>query len=150
MVHTRPNPELLADAVERWSGRPVLVVGDVVLDDWRFTRPRRLYRETATPVLALLGQQDAAGAAGNTAVNLAVLGARPVLVAALGDDDAGTRVRTCLLRAGVVDATVTLPAGHTPVKRRLVAADRILSCEEEWVVDPDAPTRGGTGITAML
>jgi D-beta-D-heptose 7-phosphate kinase/D-beta-D-heptose 1-phosphate adenosyltransferase len=150
MVHTRPNPELLADAVERWSGRPVLVVGDVVLDDWRFTRPRRLYRETATPVLALLGQQDAAGAAGNTAVNLAVLGARPVLVAALGDDDAGTRVRACLRRAGVVDATVTLPAGHTPVKRRLVAADRILSCEEEWVVDPDAPTRGGTGITAML
>jgi D-beta-D-heptose 7-phosphate kinase / D-beta-D-heptose 1-phosphate adenosyltransferase len=109
----------------------VVVGGDLMLDDWRFTEPRRLYREAPAPVLALRRQEDAAGGAGNTAVNVAALGARPVLVAPVGDDAAGTRVRACLARAGVVDATVTVAGGRTPTKRRLIAADQILSCEEE-------------------
>jgi rfaE bifunctional protein nucleotidyltransferase chain/domain/rfaE bifunctional protein kinase chain/domain len=121
----------LAQAVDRWQDRRVVVVGDVILDDWRYTEPRRLYREAPAPVLALRGQQDAAGGAGNTAVNLASLGARPVLVAPIGDDAAAVRVKACLTDAGVSDATVSVPGHRTPRKRRLIAGGQILCCEEE-------------------
>jgi D-beta-D-heptose 7-phosphate kinase / D-beta-D-heptose 1-phosphate adenosyltransferase len=131
MTQSRPDRDSLARAVDRWRGRPVVVVGDVMLDEWRFTEPRRLSREAPAPVVTLRRREDAPGGAGNTAVNLAALGGRPVLVGPLGDDPAGDRVRACLAAAGVTDRTVAAPGSRTPTKRRVVAADQILLCEED-------------------
>jgi D-beta-D-heptose 7-phosphate kinase/D-beta-D-heptose 1-phosphate adenosyltransferase len=103
----------------------------VMLDEWRFTRPERLCREAPVPVVTLRQQTDSAGGAGNTAVNLAALGARPILVAPLGDDTAGQRARACLADAGVADHTVTVPGRPTCAKRRVIAGDQLILCEEE-------------------
>jgi D-beta-D-heptose 7-phosphate kinase / D-beta-D-heptose 1-phosphate adenosyltransferase len=131
MTQLRPATEGLAGTVERWLGRPVLVVGDVMLDEWRFTEPRRLSREAPAPVVALRRQEDAPGGAGNTAANLAALGARATLVAPLGADPAADRIRAALAAAGVADRTVLVPGHSTPTKRRVVACDQLLLCEEE-------------------
>jgi D-beta-D-heptose 7-phosphate kinase / D-beta-D-heptose 1-phosphate adenosyltransferase len=128
----------MARAVQRWQGRAVVVVGDVPLDEWRFTDPQRLCREAPAPVVRLRRREDAPGGAGNTAVNLAALGARPVLVAPVGDDEAGRRVRAALDRAGVTDRTVAVPGYRTPRKSRVVASDQILLCEEECPTPPPA------------
>jgi rfaE bifunctional protein nucleotidyltransferase chain/domain/rfaE bifunctional protein kinase chain/domain len=122
--------DLLARTVAGWRAHPVVVVGDVMLDEWRFTEPQRLCREAPVPVVALRRQLDAAGGAGNTAVNLAALGARPVLVAPTGADAVGDRVRACLANAGVAIETVTVRGRPTCVKRRVVAGGQILFCEE--------------------
>jgi D-beta-D-heptose 7-phosphate kinase/D-beta-D-heptose 1-phosphate adenosyltransferase len=150
MVMTRPTPLQLASIVDRWRGRRMVVLGDVMLDDWRFTDARRLYREAPVPVLALRRQEDAAGGAANAAVNLAALGATPVLVAPLGDDEAGQRLRACLQRAGVDDATASVPGGRTSTKRRLVAADQILSCEEDASQRLDPPAAVVDRLLAQL
>ncbi|SDZ38907.1 rfaE bifunctional protein, domain I/rfaE bifunctional protein, domain II [Micromonospora pattaloongensis] len=117
--------------VDDWSGRPVLVVGDPMLDDWHFTTSERLCREAPAPVLRLRDRQLAAGGAANTAVNLAALGGRSLLVAPVGADAGGDRLRDCLERAGVTDRTVTQPGRPTPVKRRLLADDQIVLREDE-------------------
>jgi D-beta-D-heptose 7-phosphate kinase/D-beta-D-heptose 1-phosphate adenosyltransferase len=123
--------DVLARTVRRWRDQPVVVVGDVLLDNWRFTRPERLCREAPVPVVTLRQQTDSAGGAGNTAVNLAALGARPVLVAPVGDDGAGQRVRACLADAGVADHIVTVPGWRTCTKRRIMAGDQLVLCEEQ-------------------
>jgi D-beta-D-heptose 7-phosphate kinase / D-beta-D-heptose 1-phosphate adenosyltransferase len=148
MTQSRPSVDGLAGTVERWLGRTVLVVGDVMLDEWRFTEPRRLSREAPAPVVTLRRQEDAPGGAGNTAANLAALGARPALVAPLGADQAGDRVRTALAAAGVTDRTVLVPGHPTPTKRRVVAADQILLCEEEPA--DGVPADAAAGIIAEL
>src|SRR3954453_10649612 len=102
-----------------------------MLDEWRFAAPAGLCREGPVPVVTLRRLQDAAGGAGNTAVNLAALGARPVLAAPVGDDAAGERVRSCLTAAGVADHTVVVPGRQTCAKRRVVADGQILFCEED-------------------
>ena len=151
MTQLRPAADGLAGTVQRWLGRPVLVVGDVMLDEWRFTEPRRLSREAPAPVVRLRRQEDAAGGAGNTAVNLAALGARPTLVAPRGDDPAGERVAATLAAAGVTDRTVAVPGHRTPTKRRIVAADQILLCEEEPAgVVPSAEAGSAAGIVGEL
>ncbi|WP_326551121.1 D-glycero-beta-D-manno-heptose 1-phosphate adenylyltransferase [Micromonospora sp. NBC_01813] len=127
----------LTALVRRWSGRPILVVGDAMLDEWRFATSARLCREAPAPVLTLDHRQLAAGGAANTAVNLAALGARPLLVAPIGVDPIGDQVAHCLHRAGVQDRMVAQPGTRTPVKRRLLAADQILLREDEG--GPDAP-----------
>lgn len=126
-----PDRSHITALLDSWSGRDVLVVGDAMLDEWRFAESDRLCREAPAPVLALRRLEARAGGAANTAVNVAALGGRATFVAPLGADPAGDEVRGCLRRAGVRDQTVA-PAGHrTPVKRRLVAGDQILLREDE-------------------
>jgi D-beta-D-heptose 7-phosphate kinase/D-beta-D-heptose 1-phosphate adenosyltransferase len=149
MTDSRPSVDGLAGTVQRWLGRPVLVVGDVMLDEWRFTEPRRLSREAPAPVVTLRRQEDAPGGAGNTAANLAALGARPTLIAPLGADPAGDRVRAALAAGGVADRTVPVPGHPTPTKRRVVAADQILLCEEE-PAGAVPPPGAADGIVAEL
>lgn len=121
----------LATLMGRFAGIRVVVVGDVMLDEWRFVEPERLAREAPAPVVTLRGRRDAAGGAGNTAVNLARLGAHSVLVAPVGTDDVGSRLRRCLAEAEVEDRTVAVDGHVTPVKRRLLAGEQIMVREDE-------------------
>ncbi|SCE76021.1 D-glycero-beta-D-manno-heptose 1-phosphate adenylyltransferase [Micromonospora chokoriensis] len=125
----------LATVVESWLGRPVLIVGDAMLDEWRFAESDRLCREAPAPVLTLRRRISAAGGAANTAVNVAALGGRAVLVAPVGADVAGDELHDCLDRAGVWDRTVNQPGRPTPVKRRMLAGNQILLREDSG--DPD-------------
>ncbi|MER7455704.1 D-glycero-beta-D-manno-heptose 1-phosphate adenylyltransferase [Micromonospora sp. NPDC126480] len=127
----------LAAVVESWLGRPVLVIGDAMLDEWRFAESDRLCREAPAPVLTLRRRISAAGGAANTAVNIAALGGRAALVAPVGADVAGDELHDCLDRAGVWDRTVSHPSRPTPVKRRMLAGNQILLREDSG--DPDDP-----------
>ncbi|MFV2113980.1 D-glycero-beta-D-manno-heptose 1-phosphate adenylyltransferase [Micromonospora sp. LOL_025] len=140
----------LAAVVEGWLGRPVLVVGDAMLDEWRFAESDRLCREAPAPVLTLRRRISAAGGAANTAVNVAALGGRAVLVAPVGADVAGDELHDCLDRAGVWDRTVNQPARPTPVKRRMLAGNQILLREDSGDAD-DALDANGVGrlLTAL-
>ncbi|MEH1093913.1 D-glycero-beta-D-manno-heptose 1-phosphate adenylyltransferase [Micromonospora sp. CPCC 205739] len=127
----------LATVVESWLGRPVLVIGDAMLDEWRFAESDRLCREAPAPVLTLRRRISAAGGAANTAVNIATLGGRALLVAPVGADVAGDELHDCLDRAGVWDRTVSQPHRPTPVKRRMLAGNQILLREDSG--DPEDP-----------
>ncbi|MFI6267872.1 D-glycero-beta-D-manno-heptose 1-phosphate adenylyltransferase [Micromonospora zamorensis] len=135
----------LATVVESWLGRPVLIVGDAMLDEWRFADSDRLCREAPAPVLTLRRRISAAGGAANTAVNVAALGGRAVLVAPVGADVAGDELHDCLDRAGVWDRTVNQPGRPTPVKRRMLAGNQILLREDSGdpddALDPEGVTR---------
>ncbi|MEQ4303856.1 D-glycero-beta-D-manno-heptose 1-phosphate adenylyltransferase [Plantactinospora sp. B6F1] len=132
----------LASVVESWLGRGVLVVGDAMLDEWRFAESDRLCREAPAPVLTLRRRLTAAGGAANTAVNLTALGGLAALVAPVGADVAGDELHDCLDRAGVWDRTISQPGRPTPVKRRLLAADQILLREDEGDADETLPEEG--------
>ncbi|MFI6261721.1 D-glycero-beta-D-manno-heptose 1-phosphate adenylyltransferase [Micromonospora sp. NPDC051006] len=135
----------LATVVDSWRGRPVLVIGDAMLDEWRFAESERLCREAPAPVLTLRRRISAAGGAANTAVNVAALGGLAVLVAPVGADVAGDEVHDCLDRAGVWDRTVNQPGRPTPVKRRMLAGNQILlredSGEPDDALDADGVAR---------
>ncbi|HEX7746750.1 MAG TPA: D-glycero-beta-D-manno-heptose 1-phosphate adenylyltransferase, partial [Micromonosporaceae bacterium] len=69
----KQEPRRLAALIDGWRGREVLVLGDAMLDEWRFAESDRLCREAPAPVLTLRRRQAAAGGAANAAVNLAAL-----------------------------------------------------------------------------
>ncbi|MFJ6198799.1 D-glycero-beta-D-manno-heptose 1-phosphate adenylyltransferase [Micromonospora sp. NPDC092111] len=137
----------LATVVESWLGRGVVVVGDAMLDEWRFAESDRLCREAPAPILTLRRRITAAGGAANTAVNVATLGGRALLVAPVGADVAGDELHDCLDRAGVWDRTVSEPHRPTPVKRRMLAGNQILLREDSG--DPDELLDDG-GVARLL
>src|SRR5262245_65288749 len=80
---------LSANIVPDFTGLRVAVVGDLIADRYLYARPTRVSREA--PVLVLRYEREAIGPGGaaNVARNLWALGARTLLVGAVGRDAEG-------------------------------------------------------------
>ncbi|WP_280487536.1 PfkB family carbohydrate kinase, partial [Nocardia farcinica] len=85
---TGTDSSLGPEAAERITGgeATVVVLGDAVLDVWKWGRCERLCREAPVPVVDVHRDSAVPGGAGNTAANLAALGARTRLVGLVGAD----------------------------------------------------------------
>lgn len=79
----------------------VLVVGDVMLDRYWHGKATRISPEAPVPVVRVGNREDRPGGAGNVALNIAALGAAASLVGIIGNDEAGSELRTRLQAAGV-------------------------------------------------
>ena len=87
--------------VDRLGGHRVLVLGDLVLDEYVTGRPARLSREAPVMILEYAEQEDRAGSAASPAANVVALGSRASVVGVLGSDAAGERVEASLARQGI-------------------------------------------------
>src|SRR5579885_3326128 len=77
--------ERLAALVRAFAGRRVLVVGDLVADQFVFGEISRVSREAPVMILRHERTETVPGGAANCAMNLASLGARAAIVGVVGD-----------------------------------------------------------------
>jgi len=104
---------------------PLVVIGDALLDVDVVGHAGRLSPEAPVPVLDRLEERPRPGGAALAAAMASRKGHEVVLVAALGDDDAGHRVERLLVEVGV--RVLRLPFdGSTPEKRRVRAGGQSL------------------------
>ncbi len=102
--------------------QPVLVVGDLILDEYLIGRATRLSREAPVPVLERTRRRVVPGGAANPAVNIARLDGRAVAVGVVGADEAGRELQAALAQAGVaVEGIVVDPSRPTTTKTRILA-----------------------------
>ncbi len=135
---TLPRPRLL-DLLAAAPAQRVAVVGDAMLDVYLRGDVERISPEAPVPVVRVHERRDALGGAANVAQNVAALRADCALVATVGDDGAGTRIRDMLLALGA-DATalVTLARPTTTKTRVLARAQQVVRFDEENDADVGA------------
>lgn len=110
------------DLLSRFRGCPVLVVGDLMLDEFVWGSVARISPEAPVPVVEVKRRTFVAGGAANTAANIAALGGSPFLAGLVGDDANGERVCALLRDGGVeVGAVVRDRDRPTTTKTRVVA-----------------------------
>ncbi|MGW6566326.1 PfkB family carbohydrate kinase [Streptomyces sp. NPDC054975] len=124
---------------------PLVVVGDVLLDQDIEGEATRLAPDAPAPVVDVLDDRSRPGGAGLAAVLAARLGHDVVLVTALGDDEASTLVRQAL-DGRVRTAGIPLD-GTLPVKTRVLAAGRPLVRVDRGGGTPGRP---GPEVLALL
>ena len=108
--------------IERMRGRRILVVGDVMIDEWIWGTVERISPEAPVPVVAVSDHSFTLGGAGNVANNLRALGAGVTFVAAVGQDSFARHVTELLEREGVPsNGLVVLDDRPTTRKTRVVA-----------------------------
>jgi D-beta-D-heptose 7-phosphate kinase/D-beta-D-heptose 1-phosphate adenosyltransferase len=78
------------------AGQTVLCVGDLMLDEFIYGEVSRISPEAPAPVVAVQRSETNIGGAGNVARNIASLGARCIFVGLIGEDEAGTKLKTLL------------------------------------------------------
>src|ERR1700680_160997 len=107
---------------ERRRDKRILVVGDVMLDEWVWGTVSRISPEAPVPVVAVNDHSFTLGGAGNVANNLRAIGAHVVFAGAVGDDAEGHRVKKLFDDIEVNhDAVVVVGDRPTTRKTRIVA-----------------------------
>ncbi len=122
------------------SLRPLVVVGDTLLDQDLTGQVERLSPDGPVPVVDEVVAQRRPGGAGLTAL-LAAMRDRPVvLVSAFSADERGDELRDTLARHGIDVIDLGMP-GPTPVKTRVRAGERTLLMLSEAARDSERVVR---------
>src|SRR5919109_1757163 len=124
-VHPLPGEaerkDRLLGLVDGFSSRRILVVGDLIADEFIYGRIARVSREAPVLILRYDATEMVAGGAGNAANNVAVLGGRARLVGLVGGDSEGQRLLRSFHRGVDRRHIVRARTYRTPVKTRILA-----------------------------
>jgi D-glycero-beta-D-manno-heptose-7-phosphate kinase len=111
----------LHELVDAFTGRRIVLYGDLVLDRFILGTPKRISREAPVIILRYEGQRDVPGGGANALANLAALGAKAFPVGVVGEDEAGASLLRALADGGVATAGITTLAGvRTVTKVRIL------------------------------
>jgi rfaE bifunctional protein kinase chain/domain len=133
---------------DSFSNLRVLIIGDVMLDSYIWGSVDRISPEAPVPVVSVKRKDFRLGGAANVALNIASMGAKPILVSLIGNDDDGKKLIQRLNENQMgKDGIVVSSARPTTVKTRVIAShqhvvrvdeesDReVNETEEKWLIE---------------
>src|SRR5579875_307734 len=110
------------EILDAFAGRRVLVIGDVMLDEYVWGRVSRVSPEAPVMVVDADHHTYVPGGAANVVNNLCALGSQAAIVGLVGQDDAGRTLAEKLREEGAdVAGLMTTDARPTTQKTRIIA-----------------------------
>lgn len=104
------------------SGLTALVIGDVMLDKYVWGHIDRISPEAPVPVVRVEKKDDRLGGAANVALNVRALGAKALLCAAIGTDEAGdTLLSRMEARNLSTEGIIRIDGRPTTTKTRIIS-----------------------------
>lgn len=117
-----PATTRLRSIIESFHGKRVLVIGDMVADEYLIGRPTRISREAPVLILELHEERIIPGGATNVAVNARALSANAFLAGVVGNDLTGQRLRQAIETLEMhQEGLITDPERPTSTKTRIMA-----------------------------
>ncbi len=114
----------LSSLVSGFATKRVLVIGDMVADEYWIGDPTRISREAPVLILQLNEELTTPGGAANVAVNARTLGAEVLLTGVVGNDLPGQRLRRAIDDFGMQqDGVIGDPTRPTVTKTRILAGN---------------------------
>ena len=149
-------PERLNAILDRFARSRILVIGDLMLDEFLWGKVTRISPEAPVPVVDVQRRKYYPGGAANVARNLASLGAAVGIAGVVGEDHAGAQLKELLKQEGIVTECLLASKNRkTTHKARICAITRqvhdhleiedqqqIVRVDDESRVSLDAATKG--------
>ncbi len=139
----------MAIDITKFKTRRVLVVGDLVIDEFIQGTVESLTREAPVPVVTVDREYIELGGAGNVARNLAALGARTSVVGVMGSG-AGSRIMTDAFARHKIDSTGVYSEKNrkTHRKTRIISScQQMLQLERETKTPVSIPAESAMILT---
>ena len=119
------NAKRLKEYIDRFSKTKVLVIGDIILDEYVWGDVSRVSPEAPVPVVEVKRDTKMLGGAANVIHNIATLGASPTLCGVVGQDLTGKIIIDELNKLGLTtDGIVSEEGRLTSIKTRVVARNQ--------------------------
>jgi D-glycero-beta-D-manno-heptose-7-phosphate kinase len=132
------NRSRLQQILDRASAKRILVIGDLMLDEFVWGKVGRISPEAPVPVVEVTGESFYPGGAANVARNLREFIGRVSVMGMIGKDRSGEQLRQ-LLAAQEIDLLGSIEAGsfHTIVKTRIIARhQQVVRVDREQIAGP--------------
>jgi D-beta-D-heptose 7-phosphate kinase/D-beta-D-heptose 1-phosphate adenosyltransferase len=120
-----PGKPSLRSLIAAFAAKRILVIGDLMLDEFIWGKVSRISPEAPVPVVNVSGESYYPGGAANVARNVREAGAGAAVMGRTGQDSQGQRLLDLLEAQGVdISAAVRDPACPTAVKTRIIARNQ--------------------------
>ena len=118
----------------------LLVVGDLVLDEYVWGEVERVSPEAPVPVVHVRDETVVLGGAANVVRNVVALGGRAAFCSIVGDDAAGRRAADLIAELGVdPSGLLVVPGRPTTRKTRVIArSQQVVRFDRETLAPPPA------------
>lgn len=117
----KTNRKKLDEQIKNFSSGSVLVVGDIILDEFIVGSPERISREAPVIILEHMSSQFALGGASNAAHNISAIGAKCFLLGVVGEDLYSKALETECLKNSISPLFIFDKTRPTTVKTRLLS-----------------------------
>jgi rfaE bifunctional protein kinase chain/domain len=121
-MSVRPDRRRCCALIRRFGRVRLLVVGDLMLDQFIWGRVDRISPEAPVPVVQVTHESFHLGGAANVAHNILALGGQATACGVIGRDRAGRRILAELKRAGAGTAGVAISRGFVTVRKTRIIA----------------------------
>lgn len=116
------SAQRLEQVFSTFGGHKILVLGDLMLDEYIWGSVSRISPEAPVPVVEIMEESLKLGGAANVALNVKALEDVPLLVGVVGKDRNGERLKEILANSGISSQGVfTDEDRQTTVKTRIIA-----------------------------
>ena len=147
----RPAPMRLHQLLQGFAGRHVLVLGDMVADEYIVGRPVGLSREAPLPVLEWVDRYIVPGGATNVARNVRSLGGEVAVAGVIGHDEPGQALRRRLVDEGIGVAGLVEEEGRpTSTKTRVIGGSQQVVSQQIARIDRVVRAEIGEGAKAHI
>jgi rfaE bifunctional protein kinase chain/domain len=107
---------------DSFNSKKILVIGDVMVDQYILGKVERISPEAPVPVVSITERENRPGGAANVALNLKAMGACPVICSVIGKDDSGIIFKKILKKNKLDDSAVIISDNRkTTVKTRVIS-----------------------------
>ncbi len=114
--------ERFIEIVNRFDKAKVLVIGDVMMDEYIWGDVSRISPEAPVPVVKVIKETFIPGGAANVVRNINSLGGKVYLVGTIGNDSLGKRLKKTLAKSGVSTQGLIIDRSRpTTRKTRIIA-----------------------------
>lgn len=121
---------------ERFDKLRVLIIGDVMIDDYMWGKVSRISPEAPVPVVSITNKEQRLGGAANVALNVKALGATPILCSVIGVDKDGQRFLELMQEQKLAPKGILKSRGRiTTVKTRVIGNNHHLLRVDEEIDD---------------
>lgn len=131
-VASKNNQKVKRDNIEQIFSKflelNVLIIGDAMVDSYLWGKVDRISPEAPVPIVTVTKQENRLGGAGNVSLNIQALGANPILVSIIGDDEKG-RIFAELMQENHLnnEGVFVDETRMTTVKTRIISGGRQIS-----------------------
>src|SRR5689334_5035523 len=116
------NRNRVEQVLNRFPGKAILILGDVMLDEFVWGKVRRISPEAPVPVVEVTGESFYPGGAANVARNVREFAGAVGILGIIGRDDHGRKLESLLVASGIdVRCLITGDSHQTSLKTRVIA-----------------------------
>ena len=123
-----------------FTGKTIVVVGDVIIDEYLFGKPARISREAPVVILRFAEREVRLGGAANAAHNVRALGARVQPIGVVGRDAAGDELLGLFHGVGMPTDGLAVETGRvtwTHQTRKAIIASPVVVDQAAYVGSAD-------------